>query len=124
MGQTRRAIVKLLAITGLTGQATASDGDDYGVIPYAEGGYGGARSDCFIATAAIGTTNHESVVALRRFRDEVLLQHRIGRALVRLYYAVSPPIARWISRGHRRRTIVRWLLVAPTARFVGRGEDR
>lgn len=50
-----------------------------------------AKTGCFIATAAFGTAMHADVDCLRQYRDRVLLQHRLGRVLVALYYRVSPP---------------------------------
>lgn len=116
MGVTRRAFVAVLALVPF--EASATDSDGYGTVPYSELGYGGSRSDCFIATAAIGTSNHEDVASLRRFRDDVLLESRLGRLFVWLYYSTSPPIARWIASGHYRRTIVRRLCVEPAARLT------
>ncbi|MCU4743466.1 CFI-box-CTERM domain-containing protein [Natronoglomus mannanivorans] len=126
MSLTRRALLSLAGSVGLAGAATATgeteEEDDidlsYGAVPYGEQGYGGSRSDCFIATAAIGTTNHEDVAALRRFRDDVLLENAVGRAFVRTYYATSPPVARWIARGPRRRRIVRRTLIEPASRLA------
>ncbi len=52
---------------------------------------------CFVATAAYGDINHPSVVALRAFRDDVMLQSSVGRLLVNTYYRVSPPLANVIA---------------------------
>lgn len=52
---------------------------------------------CFVATAAYGDRRHPDVVALRRFRDEVLVHHAAGRAFVRVYRAVGPVLARVVA---------------------------
>ncbi|MDH3593160.1 MAG: hypothetical protein OER88_14840 [Planctomycetota bacterium] len=62
---------------------------------------------CFIATAAYGDRDAPEVKQLRRFRDQVLLQSRVGTAIVRLYYSVSPPVARLIARRPRLRVAAR-----------------
>jgi hypothetical protein len=33
---------------------------------------------------------------LRRFRDQQLMPHRVGRLAVRAYYAAGPTLARWV----------------------------
>jgi len=53
---------------------------------------------CFIATAACGNPFAPEVIVLSACRDDVLLGSRCGRAFVRLYYAVSPPVAAVIVR--------------------------
>ena len=113
----RRAVVAAMASLPAVGSSSAKSGQQnaYGSVPYGELGYGGSRSDCFIATAAVGTANHEDVAALRRFRDDVLLENALGRAFVRAYYATSPPVARWVSRSPRRRAAVRTLAIRPAA---------
>ncbi|HEX5135350.1 MAG TPA: CFI-box-CTERM domain-containing protein [Planctomycetota bacterium] len=64
-------------------------------------------SSCFIATAAYGDAAAPEVEALRRFRDRHLLTNRPGTAFVRLYYRVSPPLARLIEGRPRLRAAVR-----------------
>jgi hypothetical protein len=59
-----------------------------------------ARSNlakCFIATAVFGPTSPE-VAVLRQFRDETLLNFKIGQLFTKAYYKVSPPIAHALVR--------------------------
>jgi hypothetical protein len=62
------------------------------------------------------------VQVLREFRDTYLNRNRAGRALVGLYYQLSPEAARTIARSECARTVVRagltpliwwaWLMLA------------
>ena len=65
---------------------------------------------CFIATAAHGSMNQSSVQTLRRFRDQVLMPSTVGRALVGLYYKISPPLADAIRENELSKAWVRSLL--------------
>ena len=65
---------------------------------------------CFIATAAYGSHLDPHVRSLRRFRDKTLMRSRPGRALVAWYYHVSPPIAQYIQKHERLRTLTRAVL--------------
>ena len=47
-------------------------------------------SGCFIATMVYGDYNHPQVLILRKFRDETLLNSRMGRIFVYIYYKTSP----------------------------------
>lgn len=78
---------------------------------------GGGGGGCFIATAAYGSYLHPKVMILREFRDNYLLTNAAGRLLVKGYYAVSPPVADFISRHETLRALVR-LLLAPAIFFV------
>ncbi len=72
---------------------------------------GGGAPRCFVATAVYGSSEAPQVMVLRRYRDAVLLRHRAGRAFVRLYYAVSPGLARRLRD------------VSPVRRLLRRGLD-
>lgn len=72
------------------------------------GGSGGGG--CFIATATFGTPMAKEVAILIMFKDRYLLNNKLGYNLVRFYYKVSPPIARYIKRREWARNAVRILL--------------
>jgi DNA polymerase-3 subunit epsilon len=51
-----------------------------------------ANKGCYIATMAYGDYNHPQVLILRNFRDEHLLNSKIGILFVDFYYWLSPKI--------------------------------
>lgn len=126
MGVTRRTIMSLAATAGLAGTASAGETDaealGWGEGAWGESGWGGLPEprvdECFIATAAEGSKDHEHVVELRAFRDRVLRRHAAGRLFIRTYYATSPPVARWIARSERRKRATRVALVRPLSKIV------
>jgi hypothetical protein len=67
----------------------------------------GAGSRCCIATAAYGSPMAKELEILRDFRDEYLMTNVVGRALVDVYYRVSPPIAEFITEHPSLKPIVR-----------------
>jgi len=89
-----------------------NNGDNYN-LTFVEGTFtitvGSTRFfvPCFIATAAYGTPMAEEIEILREFRDEYLLTNPLGRALVDVYYRVSPPIAEFITEHPSLKPIVR-----------------
>jgi hypothetical protein len=68
------------------------------------------HSACFVTTATAG--EGPTLDALRGFRDDAMGRTAHGRALVGLYYAVSPPVAATLERHPHSRTAgaVRWLV--------------
>ena len=83
-----------------------------------------AVQQCFIATACYGSPEATEVVVLRAFRDRHLLRTAVGRWFVAAYYALSPPLAAFLTRHDRCRRVTRTLLVAPVAAAVRRAMDR
>lgn len=73
---------------------------------------------CFVATAAFGSPLAPEVVFLSRYRDEVLLKSKAGALFVKIYYRVSPPLAKLIARVKILRTIVRNLFLTPLLRVL------
>lgn len=55
---------------------------------------GKGKSGCYIATAVYGSYECEEVFALRRFRDDRLSKSALGRLFIRVYYRVSPSLAK------------------------------
>ncbi|MCH2533505.1 MAG: hypothetical protein MK008_03580 [Bdellovibrionales bacterium] len=49
--------------------------------------------NCFIATAAFGSTLDSRLNSLRQFRSQYLLNSEVGRKIVKLYYNYSPAMA-------------------------------
>jgi hypothetical protein len=94
-------IVVVGSSSGTTGQAGVSN------PPPSSGGGGGG---CFIATAAYGSYLDPHVMALRHFRDNVLLQSEFGTAFVKFYYKHSPPVADFIAEHDTLRMIFRLAL--------------
>ena len=72
---------------------------------------GGSAGGCFIATATYGSRLHPNVQILREFRDNILLDTRLGQQFVDFYYRHSPGMARYIAAHDSVRLIVRGLLL-------------
>ena len=80
------------------------------VVTSSTGGGKSKKSGCFIATAVYGDPEYHRVMLLRDFRDRRLLTNIGGRTFVSVYYAISPPIARWLQLHPNAAARVRRLL--------------
>jgi hypothetical protein len=69
---------------------------------------------CFIATAVYGEDGDATNI-LREFRDKYLLTNPVGKALVDLYYRVSPPIAQFLTEHPALQPMVRAMLLPAVA---------
>jgi hypothetical protein len=78
---------------------------------------------CFVATAAYGDRRHPDVVDLRRFRDEILMDHKAGRTFIRIYQLIGPRLARLVEPRRASGRTAR-ALIAPLARAARRAADR
>jgi hypothetical protein len=52
---------------------------------------------CFVASALYGKDAAETIT-LRAFRDQLLRPYPTGRALIRIYYTISPSLAAWTAK--------------------------
>lgn len=88
-------------------------------IEYGSGGYSRISpaesffDGCFIATAVYGDPIHPKVCLLRKVRNELLVQHCIGRVLVRLYYRISPSISKCLKPDSSLSTVIRRMVIDP-----------
>lgn len=67
-------------------------------------------TSCFIATAAYGTNLDPHVQSLREFKNQYLVPSWIGRKVVKFYYSVSPPIAKFIKQHEPLKVLTRAFL--------------
>ena len=67
--------------------------------------------DCFIATAAYGSSFEPQVKVLRKFRDRFLLDNALGRTFLQLYNTYSPPLAHFIDKHDNMQVLVRLSLL-------------
>ena len=70
---------------------------------------------CYVATAVYGSYDCPEVWTLRRFRDNYLQEHILGKVFVRFYYAISPTIVRWFGNSRAFNRINRKILDRFTA---------
>ena len=55
-------------------------------------------SGCYIATAVYGSYDSPQVMVLRRYRDDKLSKHLLGRLFIRIYYTISPTLVVWFGK--------------------------
>ncbi len=56
------------------------------------------KKGCYVATAVYGSYDCPEVWTLRRYRDNKLATTWLGRAFIRIYYAISPTLVRWFGK--------------------------
>ncbi len=67
--------------------------------------------NCFIATAAFGSSFHPFVEDLREFRNKFLNPFKFGRGFVNWYYSWSPRAAHWLKDHDWAKPVVKGALV-------------
>lgn len=73
----------------------------------------GKRSECFLASAAMGDYNHPIVKDLRLFRDNWLMKRNWGINFIGWYHSYSPRAAQLIAKSSFLRTITFILVIKP-----------
>lgn len=68
------------------------DGSTEGPFEYTPSG------GCYVATCVYGSYDCPPVWTLRRFRDEILSNSFLGRAFIKIYYAISPTAVRLFGK--------------------------
>ncbi len=81
------------------------------------------KEGCFIATAATGSYDHPKVMLLRKYRDQKLMATNIGRLFVRIYYKISPYLAKYISRSNFLKNLVIIGIVNPSILLINKFTD-
>jgi hypothetical protein len=80
--------------------------------------------NCFITTAAYGSSFAPKVMDFRAFRNKFLVPSELGRKIIFFYYDVGPKAARWLGENTWAKPVVRaallpaWVFVE-TANFLG-----
>ncbi len=57
-----------------------------------------SKKGCYVATCVYGSYNCPEVWVLRRYRDNVLANRRVGRAFIKVYYALSPRLVKHFGK--------------------------
>lgn len=78
------------------------------------------KSGCFIATAVYGSPYANEVIILKEFRDNWLLNFRLGKIFVAFYYWISPPIANRIAKREFLKKIIKVAIIIPLIKFVNK----
>ncbi|WP_425842703.1 CFI-box-CTERM domain-containing protein [Agrococcus sp. TSP3-2-1] len=78
---------------------------------------------CYVATAVYGNYDAPEVVVLRTFRDERLRPTAVGRAFIRVYYRLSPALARHLPKMPTVSAGIRMFLDSLVTRLVAGPRD-
>lgn len=79
---------------------------------------GGVGGPCFVATAVFNSPLAFEVQTLRDYRDNVLIQHYFGAALIWCYNQLGPYLAGFIYTRPKLKGLVRSLIINPAIWYV------
>ena len=74
-----------------------------------EGNAAGSKK-CFVATVCFGTPDDPTVIIMRNFRDNVLLNTKMGSSFVRWYYRNGQSLADFVSKRRILKSIINKIL--------------
>ena len=73
---------------------------------------------CFIATLCYGSYSCEEVIIFRRFRDEFLVSHFLGKLFIKFYYYSSPIIVKQIGDNQKIIHFIRNNILEPIRKRI------
>ena len=79
---------------------------------------------CFIATATMADINHPYVCVLKDYRDRILSRSTLGKLFISVYYFLSPPLAKIISRNQVLKDISQRCIVLPAYNGARRAVEK
>ncbi|HWP21958.1 MAG TPA: TFIIB-type zinc finger domain-containing protein [Candidatus Cryosericum sp.] len=56
------------------------------------------QEGCYIATCVYGSYDSNEVLVLRNYRDNRLMNDKLGRLFVKAYYSTSPSLVKWFGK--------------------------
>jgi DNA polymerase III epsilon subunit-like protein len=68
------------------------------------------KGGCYIATMAYGDYDHEKVIILRKFRDNILNKYFFGRIFIKVYYRLSPKLVVLLKGNERVNCYIKRIL--------------
>lgn len=77
-----------------------------------------SKKGCFIATEVYGSNNAHEVIIFKAFRDDVLLQTKIGHYFTKGYYILSPRLAMFISHSTIFKNFIKKIALDPIAKYL------
>ena len=89
-----------------------------GLVRGIEDAWDETTSNCYIATACYGDYDADEVMVLRAFRDNILKKYFLGKAFIRVYYTLSPPVAKYLSKASGLNRIVRIVFLDPLVKII------
>lgn len=79
------------------------------------------KSDgCYIATHIYGSYDNQSVVILRRYRDEILRVSYIGRLFICFYYLISPKLVSILYNSNKINLIIKRFILNPFVKHLSK----
>lgn len=76
------------------------------------------KSGCFIATATLGDYNHPYMLTFRIYRNDVLNNSSYGKIFIKVYYKLSPPIAKIIEKNKYLKVLVLNFILQPINHYL------
>ena len=77
-----------------------------------------SSTKCYIATVCYGDINAIQVQQFRRFRDEVMIKSYFGKVFIRLYYFLSPSIAKLLQHTPKLNALIKIYILNVILKYI------